>query len=139
MYPAVKITKRPKYRCPCPNKLDANSPECLQNLCNGTEKNANHFSGNTNMPGFAVTNAFIKSTAIQTSSYRNGGSVPMFANTNYASNFLSTVNSNSSCGQWAAAAPKLNDFGRWEGAPGGSGRPPTNRFQGNAFFSLLCV
>ncbi len=116
----VKITRRPRYRCPCPNKLHANSLQCLQNLCNGTEKNANFFSGNTNNPGFAVTNTFILSTTIQTSSARTGGSVPMFANTSSSVNFA--------CNHWPAANPTVNAFGRWEGAPGGSGKPPTNRF-----------
>ena len=105
------LAKRKKYFCPCPTD-------------NGVEKNANFFAGNTNFPGFAVTNTFILSAQIRTSRFRTGATTALFANTPAATSFLKTCGNKS----WTAAAPKLNNFGRWEGAPGGSGSPPTNRF-----------
>ena len=120
MYPAVKITHRPTFKCPCPNTLNMNDLQCKQNLCNGTEKDGNHFSGNTNNPGFAVTNTFLMSTAIRTSRFRTGSTVTRFANSKVAPTIAKC--------SIGGAAPVLNAFGRWEGAPGGSGSPPTNRF-----------
>ena len=87
-----------------------------------TEKNANFFSGNTKKTGFAITNTFILSSQISNSRYRTGCTTALFANTEAAKQFLNTCGNNN----WRASAPKLNVFGRWEGAPGGSGTSPTN-------------
>lgn len=70
---------------------------------NGTTKNAHFFSGNTNKPGFLITNPYLISTLVRTASLKNSGKT-VFANRS------------------------LNAYGRWEGAPGGSGCPPKNRF-----------
>ena len=113
--------------CPCPGAAQRKKYLCIPPQCaskNGTEKNANFFSGNTSLPGFAVTNTFILSSQILTSRFRTGGTTALFANTPAAKTFLNTCGNNN----WSAAAPQLNTFGRWEGAPGGSGSPPTNRF-----------
>lgn len=76
-------------------------------ICNpstsGIEKNANLFSGNTNRPGFLITNPFILSTIIRTARYANAGKTVF-------------------------SKKQVNQFGRWEGAPGGSGSPPKNSF-----------
>ena len=111
----------------CPGAAQRKKYLCIPPQCastDGTEKNANFFSGNTNTPGFAVTNTFILSTQIQTSRFRTGATTALFANTPASTSFLKTCGNKS----WNAAAPKLNNFGRWQGAPGGSGSPPTNRF-----------
>lgn len=71
----------------------------------GTIKNANLFSGTTNNPSYLVTNAFLYSTLVNTSRYQNVGKVA-FKN----------------------MSQELNAFGRWQGAPGGSGKPPSNQF-----------
>lgn len=70
----------------------------------GINKNGNRFSGNAgNRPGFLITNSFLMSTQIRTANYQRGTKIS-FAN------------------------KSLNSFGRWAGAPGGSGRPPRNFF-----------
>ena len=83
--------KNGKYLCECDNNES------------GTTKNANHWSGNTNKPGFLITNPFLFSTLVRNASAKKA---------------TKTVIGNR----------KTNAFGRWEGAPGGSGSPPTNRF-----------
>lgn len=70
---------------------------------NGTTKNANFFTGNTNFPLFLITNPYLLSTQIRTASFTNAGNT-VFAN------------------------QKLNAYGRWAGAPGGSGSSPVNTF-----------
>ena len=85
------LMKHGKYRCSCPSTK------------NGTIKQANFFSGNTNSPAFNVTNPFILSQLIRTASFAKRGKT-VFASKN------------------------LNDYGRWEGALGGSGAPPRNTF-----------
>lgn len=82
-----------KYKCECFNSTS------------GTTKNANFFNGNTNQPGYLVTEPFLYSTLVRTSHNQNAGK---------------TVFQNMS--------NKMNAFGRWEGAPGGSGQPPKNSF-----------
>lgn len=81
----------PKYRCNCPTTK------------NGTTKQGNFFNGNTNRPGFLVTDPFILSQYVRIALLRKGGNT-VFAN------------------------KTLNAYGRWEGAPGGSGAPPKNTF-----------
>mgnify|MGYP001205455993 CR=1 FL=1 len=80
-----------KYKCKC------------NTTKNGTTKNANLFSGNTNKPTFLVTDPFLLSTIVRTSRFSNGGKT-VFANR------------------------PVNYFGSWTGAPGGSGSPPRNTF-----------
>lgn len=70
---------------------------------NGTTKQANFFSGSTNKPEFLVTDPFLLSQLVRTSHFSNSGKT-VFASKN------------------------LNAYGRWEGAPGGSGAPPRNTF-----------
>ena len=70
---------------------------------NGTTKQANFFSGSTNKPQFLITNPYLLSTLVRTARYANAGKT-VFANRS------------------------LNAYGRWEGAPGGSGSPPRNTF-----------
>lgn len=71
----------------------------------GTTKNANLFSGTNNTPSYLVTNPFLYSTLVNTSKYQNAGKIA-FVN----------------------MSQEINSFGRWQGAPGGSGKPPTNYF-----------
>jgi hypothetical protein len=71
----------------------------------GTTKNANVFSGSHNKPQHLVSDSFLYSTLVNNSRYQNGGKVT-FQN----------------------MSKEINAFGRWPGAPGGSGRPPTNQF-----------
>jgi len=82
-----------KYKCPCNNTTD------------GTTKNANFFSGNTNMPTFLITDPFLYATLVRTAHYQNAGK------TRFINKSL-----------------QINSFGKWEGAPGGSGSPPKNQF-----------
>jgi hypothetical protein len=70
---------------------------------NSTTKNANFFSGNTNKPEFLITDPYLLSTLVRTASFSNSGKT-VFANRS------------------------LNAYGRWEGAPGGSGCPLKNTF-----------
>lgn len=83
------ISKR--YKCDC------------NTTKNGTTKNANFFSGNTNKPEFLITDPFLLSQLVRTAHFSNSGKT-VFAN------------------------KTLNAYGRWEGAPGGSGAPPRNTF-----------
>ena len=68
-----------------------------------TEKKAQFFSGTQNQMGFAVTDSAILSRLVNTSKFRRGATT-MFAN------------------------QQLNAFGRWHGAPGGSGANIKNTF-----------
>lgn len=70
---------------------------------NGNTKQANFFSGSNNKPEFLVTDPFILAQIVRTASLRHAGKT-VFAN------------------------KTLNAYGRWEGAPGGSGAPPKNIF-----------
>lgn len=78
--------------------------KCVCNTTkNGTTKNANFFTGNTNRPGFLITNPYLLSTIVRTARFANAGKT-VFANR------------------------PINYFGSWTGAPGGSGSPPRNTF-----------
>jgi hypothetical protein len=80
-----------KYKCQCITTK------------NGTTKQANFFTGNTNQPQFLVTEPYLLSTLVRTARFTNAGKT-VFANRT------------------------LNAYGRWEGAPGGSGSSPRNTF-----------
>lgn len=68
-----------------------------------TEKKAQFFSGTQNQMGFAVTDSAILARLVNTSKFRRG------ATTSFANQ-------------------QLNAFGRWHGAPGGSGSSIKNTF-----------
>ena len=68
-----------------------------------TEKKAQFFSGTQNQMGFAVTDWAIMSRLVQTARFQQGS-------------------------RTAFANERLNAFGRWPGAPGGSGSAPRNTF-----------
>lgn len=68
-----------------------------------TEKRAQFFSGTQNQMGFMATDWAIMSRMVQTSRFQKG-SKTAFAN------------------------ETLNAFGRWQGAPSGSGSAPKNTF-----------
>ena len=85
------ITPHKKYTCSCKN-------------LNGTTKNA-IFSGNTNMPTHAITEAMLFSTLVR-------NSTALRSSNTVTENMLS----------------KLNVYDRWHGAPNGSGRSIQNKF-----------
>ena len=85
------ITPHKKYTCSCKN-------------LNGKTKNG-IFSGNTNMPTHAITEAMIFSTLVRNSNALHAGKTAQV-------NMLS----------------KLNVYDRWHGAPNGSGRSIKNKF-----------
>jgi len=68
-----------------------------------TEKKAQFFAGTNNQMGFAVTDWAIMSRMVQTARFQQGS-------------------------RTAFANEILNAFGRWPGAPGGSGSAPRNTF-----------
>ena len=80
------------------------SCNCSKFNLSSTTKNANRFNGNINQPTFLITNSFLVSTQVQTSNYQTGVTKVKFSNKN------------------------VNAFGKWSGAPGGSGMAPKNRF-----------
>jgi len=86
------------------NNIKKYSCDCGKFNLSSTTKNANWFNGNSNQPTFLITNPFLVSTQIQTSKYQTGSTKVQFSNKN------------------------INAFGKWPGAPGGSGMPPKNRF-----------
>lgn len=73
------------------------------NTMNGTTKQANWFNGDNNKPEFLITDPFLLSQLVRTAHFTKSGKT-VFASKN------------------------LNAYGRWEGAPGGSGAPLRNTF-----------
>ena len=80
------------------------SCDCGKFNLSSTTKNANWFNGNSNRPTFLITNSFLVSTQVRTSKYQTGATKIQFSN------------------------KYVNAFGKWQGAPGGSGMPLKNRF-----------